>query len=543
MPVIQPAICVSPPVHRMRRAARILVLAAAVLLPGLASAQRAGGIYRAQLPDNPPSGSIWEETTTSTSRPFMGVFNNLVLFDIHAERNSLETIQPELATEWHWNEAQTELTFRLRPGVQWHDGRPFTARDVKCTWDMIRTGVSGTGDRMRKNPRRDLYANVREIRVQGEDTATFVLERPQPSLLMVLAGGQAPVYPCHVSARDMRNAPIGTGPFRFVEFRPGQFIRFERNANYWRPNRPYLDGMVWNIMPNRSTAALAFAAGDLEMLDVTTHALPELMRQAPQARCIPLGPVCQNNLLLSQNRRPFEDLRVRQAVTLALDRRAILQILGGEGAIGGAMIPPPAGEWGLPPEILSGLPGYGEDVEANRAAARDLMRAAGYSAENPLRIKIATRNYPNYRDMAVLVIDHLKHIYIEAELDTVDTSQWWAKLSRRDFDIGVNMNCVVTDDPDDALISNYSCRSPSNATGYCNPEVETLLGQQSAERDPIRRRSMVRQIDQLLQRDVARPITVYTSHVFCSPPTVRNYGFPRNTNSNTTRYEDVWLDR
>src|SRR5262249_24145954 len=142
------------------------------------------------------------------------------------------------------------------------DGRSFTARDVKCTWDLL-TGKSG--DKLRVNPRGSWYGNLEEVTTEGDGQVAFVLKRPQPSLIALLASGFAPVYPCHVSPGDMRNHPIGTGPFKFVEFRPNEGIRVTRNSDYWRKGRPYLDGIEYTIIPSRSTALLAFEAGKFDM--------------------------------------------------------------------------------------------------------------------------------------------------------------------------------------------------------------------------------------------------------------------------------------
>ena len=160
--------------------------------------------------DSPPSGSIHEEATICAVAPFMGVFNNLVLFNQHEKQNRLDLIEPELAESWKWNDDYTRVNFRLRQGVKWHDGKPFTANDVKCTWDML---LGKSGEKLRLNPRKAWYRNLDEVTVDGDSGVTFVLKRPQPAFLMLLATGMSPVYPCHVPARDMRTHPIGTGPF------------------------------------------------------------------------------------------------------------------------------------------------------------------------------------------------------------------------------------------------------------------------------------------------------------------------------------------
>ncbi len=125
----------------MKRGLRVLSVVGGLLaVSGAAQtafAQMAGGILKMYDPDSPASMSILEEVTPVATGPMMGVFNNLVLFDQHVKQNSLQSIVPDLATGWTWNEDGTELTFPLRRGVKWHDGKPFTAKDVQCTWDLL----------------------------------------------------------------------------------------------------------------------------------------------------------------------------------------------------------------------------------------------------------------------------------------------------------------------------------------------------------------------------------------------------------------------
>src|SRR3954471_21630338 len=117
--------------------AAALVLAASSLHSSTALAQKSGGILRITHMDNPPSASIHEEATISTVMPFMSVYNNLVVFDPESKQNRPDRIVPDLATEWAWSADGNDLTFKLREGVKWHDGKPFTSADVKCTWDML----------------------------------------------------------------------------------------------------------------------------------------------------------------------------------------------------------------------------------------------------------------------------------------------------------------------------------------------------------------------------------------------------------------------
>ena len=222
-----------------------------------AAAQKSGGILKMYDPDSPPTMSILEEATIGSQAPMMGVFNNLVMYDQHVPQNSLSSIVPDLATGWSWNEDGTALTLPLRKGVKWHDGKPFTAADVKCTWDLL---METGSDKLRFNPRKSLYKNLDHVSTTGDYEVTFQLKRPQPGFLNVLAGGFSSIYPCHVPAAQMRQHPIGTGPFKFVEFKQNESIKVAKNPDYWKPGLPYLDGIEYTIIKDPSTAVLAFIA-------------------------------------------------------------------------------------------------------------------------------------------------------------------------------------------------------------------------------------------------------------------------------------------
>jgi peptide/nickel transport system substrate-binding protein len=231
-------------------------------------------------------------------------------------------------------------------------------------------------------------------------------------------------------------------------------------------------------------------------------------------------------------------------MALAMDRKAFVDILTeGKGDVGGAMLPLPEGNWGMPPEVQSNLTGYGGDVAARRAEARKIMEGLGYSAAKPLKVKISTRNIAIYRDPAVILIDQLKQIYIEGELDVVETPLWHAKVARKDYAVGMNLTGVAVDDPDSNFVENYTCKSERNYTKYCNPEVEKLIDEQSGITDLAKRKEMVWKIEGLLAADLARPIIYHDRAATCWWPHVK--GFVQHSNSiyNSWRLENVWLDK
>jgi peptide/nickel transport system substrate-binding protein len=519
-------------------------LLVASLLGGTALAQKSGGILKVHHQDSPASMSIIEEATYSTVVPMMGVFNNLVLYKQDEPQNSLKSIVPDLATSWSWSEDGTELTFKLRQGVRWHDGKPFTAADVKCTYDLL---LGKAQEKLRLNPRKAWYRNLEEVSTKGDDEATFHFRRPQPAFIALLASGYSPIYPCHVSPREMRTHPIGTGPFKFVEFKANESIKVARNPDYWKPGRPYLDGIEYTIVPNRSTAILAFIAGKFDMTwpyIVTVPLLKDIEAQAPQAVCQMRTQNGSANLLVNREKPPFDSADLRRAMALALDRQSFIDILTeGQGKIGGAMLPPPEGIWGMPPELLRTIPGYDPDVQKNRSEARKIMETLGYGSDKRLAIKVSTRNVANFRDQAVILIDQLKEIYIDAQLETIETANWHAKVTRKDYTVAQNNTGSGVDDPDQQFYENYACGSDRNYSGYCNPELDKEFDRQSMEADQEKRKKLVWEIDRKLQEDAARPIIFHNRGATCWQPRVKGLTMMVNSIYNGWRMEDVWLDK
>ncbi len=528
------------------RLAVVLPLLAFVLAGGVeeAVAQKAGGTLRVYHRNNPPSASILEEATVDVTMAYMPVFNNLVIFDQAKQHESADTIVPDLATSWSWDDTKTKLTFKLREGVKWHDGQPFTAKDVQCTWNML-AGKLENAD-FRRNPRKIWYFNLNEVTINGDYEATFNLKAPQPAFLLLLASGYSPVYSCHVPPAQMRTKPIGTGPFKFVEFKRGDSIRLEKNKDYWKKDRPYLDAIDIKIIENRSTRILAFTSGEFDLTfptDITPPLMKDLKSQAPNAVCQTFPSGVSVNLIVNQTKPPFDNPSVRKAMALALDRQEFNTILyEGTAKIGGAMLPAPSGDWGMPKERLDQLAGYG-DVEKNRAEARKLMEAAGYSKSKPLSLKVSTRNIAVYRDPAVILIDQLKKIHMNAELENVDTPQWFPKVARKDYAVGLNLTGTSVDDPDNTLVENFTCKSERNYTEYCNAEVDKMIFAQSQELDKAKRKEMVWQIEKSLADDVARPIIVHDTGGTCWQPYVKGFTMHDNSIYNNTRFEDVWLDK
>ena len=507
-----------------------------------AMAQKAGGVLSATLRENPPSLSIHQESTISTVWPVMPIYNNLVIYDWKKAVEGPDTIVGELAESWSWDKTKTKLTFKLHKGVTWHDGKPFTSADVKFTFDLVR-GASSV--RMKTNPRDAYYANVKEIVTNGDHEVTFVLNRPQPGLLSIFATGYSPVTPAHIAPDDLRTTAVGTGPFKLQTFTPDQSLVLEKNPNYFRKGRPYLDGINFVIIKARPSRTAALQAGQVDIAfptETNEAAYSTLKSAVPSMQFQKVAQAVGDNIIMNLKKAPFDNLKVRQAVSMAMDRSAMIKsVHQGLAVPGGANVPPPYGVWGLSVKELASLPGYG-DPEKNKAQARKLLASLGYTKDKPLKVTVSTRAIAIYVDTASWAIDQLKQVGIEGTLEQIETGNWHSKITRGEYEMGINLTGVGPDDPDANFYENYSCESPRNVTFYCNPEVEKLFEQQSMETNPKKRLQLVHDIDKRLQMEVARPWMAHRLDYFAAHAYVKNLVAHHNA-YNFGRMENVWLDK
>jgi len=196
----------------------------------------------------------------------------------------------------------------------------------------------------------------------------------------------------------------------------------------------------------------------------------------------------------------------------------------------------------MPPELLKELPGYDPDIEKNRTEARQIMQKLGYGSGKSLPIKVSARDLPPAHNTAVLLIDQLKQIDIDGELEIIDTSLYYPKMLRKDFTVGVNAQ-PGGPDPDPILDALYGCGSSVNWDHYCNLEVDKMIEQQSMESDTARRKQILWAIERKLAEDFARPIIYYNRFATCWQPWVKGPTMTVDSGINSNRREDWWLDK
>jgi peptide/nickel transport system substrate-binding protein len=528
-----------------QQAAHVLcagVLGVGLLFGGSAAAQKYGGVLRSVSFENPPSLSLHEETALSANWPIVPIYGNLIVFNPNKPVESNDDLVGELAESWAWSADGTRLTFKLRRGVTWHDGKPFSSADVKHTFDVAR---GASEKRFRLNPHKPWFSNIADIVTNGDFEVTFILKRPQPALIGLLASPFAPVIPAHIDPQELRSKAVGTGPFRLKELLPDQKIVLEKNPNFYVKGRPYLDGIEYYIIRSRPSRYAALQAHQIDAympLESTPQFRDSTKAMHPEMVVHVAAESISDNIIFNTKKPPFDNLKLRQAVNLALNRAEMIHsVLVGGGVAGGSMLPPPYAPWGLPPAETSKLPGY-RDATSDRAEARRLLAEAGYGPGNPLKFVVSTRAFDTYMETATWVVSVLKNVGIEATLEPVETVAWYVRIAKRDFVMGVNRTASAASDPDAVLRENYSCGALRNYAEYCNPEVETLLDKVSMETDGKKRLQLAWEIDRRIQADVINPTLAHRLSYYMHWPQVKGM-LPKNNSYNYGRFTDVWLDQ
>ena len=286
----------------------LLILVTAVFVTKPASAQSAkpkrGGILNSVLTGDPPGLLVHESATISNVWPMSPCYSNLVIFDPLKPLDSAETVIPELAERWSWQDNFRNLVLL-----------PAEERDVARRQAVHRRATSSTPStwsarrrtapaKMRTSPRKDWYANVEAIETPEPHTVVFRLKRPQPSLLLMFASGYSPVFPAHVPVADLRQRCVGTGPFRQKEYLRGQLIELERNPSYFVPDRPYLDGIRYTIIRERGRASPRCrpAVEAFMPLEMTKAMADAAKAQAPSLVITEVGQNGSDNVILNHKR-------------------------------------------------------------------------------------------------------------------------------------------------------------------------------------------------------------------------------------------------
>ncbi|WP_439572075.1 ABC transporter substrate-binding protein [Phreatobacter sp.] len=438
----------------------------------------------------------------STAGPLHAVaaslFNGLVALD--PDGNPV----PELAESWAFSNDGTTVTFRLRAGVEWHDGRPFTASDVRFTFEQVLF-------RLHARARAGLAPAVATISAPDDRTVVFQLKRPHPALLRQLDVTEAPILPRHVygegeiATHAANLNPVGTGPFRFESYRQGDQVVLVRNTRYFKPGLPHLDRLVFRVIPKAATQVNALSRGEIDMLQRVAPADVERLRSRPvtlmETRSAAGGANCIMTVSFNLQRPALADRRVREAFARTVDRQQILErVVFGQGRVAEAPIGSGIG-WAHAPGLLAG---YRPDI----AAANRLLDEAGLPRDaSGQRLTLDMLHFPAFARYSELMRQHLAQVGIALRVRTLDPAAFaQAVFTRRDFDIALISYCNGTD-PEIGVrrmvhSSTIGAVPFSNAAAYSNAEVDRLFDAASRTVDDRERGALYRQAQAIIARDL-----------------------------------------
>lgn len=457
----------------LRVLALILTLTLAFAVAQDAPPPQAGGEAVVAITAPPPG---WDPTVSTSQEIPRVVYNNVFEGLVRFDRTG--AIVPGLAESWEVSDDALSWTFKIREGVRFHDGTDLQLSDIVAKFERARDPESG-------HTHSEYYEAIAEIVPdEGANTVTFVLSSPRSSLLFDLARPDSIIYPA-AKAETQRSEPVGTGPFRFAGYVEGSEVRLERNPDYYVEGIPYLDAVTFRIMSDPNSRFAALQSGDIDLIGVALQ--PEQFVQLqgnPELKGTEGTATTEITLAMNNTREPFTDRRVREAVTRAIDKQAIVQgAMFGLGTVIGSHMSPSE------PYYVDLTETYPYDPER----ARELLAEAGYPDGFRVRFELP-EPYNIERRSGEVVAQQLAQVGIQVDLSVVEWGTWLQRIfTGGDYD----MTIIGHSEPRD--INVYG--NPDYYYHYDNPRVRELLDEAEAARSDAEANEKYQEIARIIAED------------------------------------------
>jgi len=478
---------------------------------GAAEAQGDGGTLRWALTPEPPSLVTAFNSAQMVQQISAKMMDGLVAYDKKLDP------QPSLATSWNVSDDGRAVTFKLRDGVKWHDGTPFTSADVKYTFEEI----------LRKHhPRgRATFANLESVETPDKLTAVFKLSKPSAYMMAALSASESPILPKHLyekgdpTTSPQLAAPVGTGPFKFAEWQRGKFIRLVRNPDYWVKGEPHFDALIVRFIPDAGARAVALETGELDLSGGDPVPLADLKRldALPSLDVTTEGYSMFGAMyyLEFNTRDPqFKDVRVRQAIAHAIDRDFVAKNTW-FGYATAATGPISAKQ---PKFYTDNVPRYA----FNTKRAEELLDQAGFPRKaDGVRFKIShdpANGSEEYRRFGEYFRQAMKVIGIDVELRLSDAATYQRRIWTDNAYQTTSYGIFTMPDPTIGLQRVYWSKNIkkgvpySNGSGYTSADMDALLEAGQTERDPAKRRDIWHKMQALAMTDLPIIPIINRSH-------------------------------
>jgi len=475
------------------------------------------------------------------------MFNNLVQLNIEYFESVANNVIGDLAKNWEISADGMTYTFYLRQGVKWHDGQPFTADDVVYSiekmMDPQRSRISG------------YFPAYKSVEKVDDNTVKIYTQYPSPTFLLELAGGYAVIQAKHLAGTDPKSTKflVGTGPFMFKEYKAEAHFEMLRNPNYFKKDKagrdlPYLDGIKIFIVTGAYSTD-AFIAGRVDILSPSQTLqfkadMDRVIKQVPNVKTFRMKAEYPYLFWFNLNYEPFKDWWVRRAISLVMSSEEILTAWTGDVSFG---LPGRGlfGEtWGISTDEVAKIMGWDKPYEDRIAEAQRLMKEAGYAEGFKVRMtyQAIAPGVASEAAFSVLADKLKRYLNIDCQLVGVPPAELFKLQAARDFEFFSSVIYALSTDPD-AFMPYFKCGESVNISGYCNPDIDTLWGAQSREMDPVKRRTIIRDIERTILKDLPILPGVFIVGNFVYYPHVKNLRFNANIYGPTIKFEETWLEK
>lgn len=473
----------------------VAIVALSSAASGQQATPKAGGTLNFAVTAEPPDYDCHASQTFATIHTIAPLFSYLIKLDPSQDGK----IVGDLAQSWTIAPDGLTYTFKLHDNVKFHDGSPLTSADVKATFDRIANPPEGVVSLRKSN-----MEDIKSVEAPDPATVVFKLRAANASMLDNLASP----FNCVYSAAKLKQDPkfpektaLGSGAFQMTEHVRGSYFAAKRFDGYFRKGLPYLDG--YRAVFVKTSAVVPGMLGgqfDVEFRGRTPSERDQLLSAPDAGRwVVHEGPWSTNNIVIfNTTKKPFDDPRVRRALSLAIDRwggNEALSKITFVKATGGFLRP--GYTYALPEAEVRKFPGYGSDIEKSRAEARQLLKEAG--AEN-LTIKLHNRNLAEpYTPVGVFVIDQWRRIGVKVEHTQVETAPFFGNLVEGKFDVAL----LPPSTPGDDATSQYlyyttNAKSPLSYARHNDTKLDELWDRQAREPDPDKRRPIIHEMERLM---------------------------------------------
>ncbi len=459
-----------------------------------------GGTLRYGVLSAPAHFDLHQSGTVSNIGAQAPMYDCLIRRDPHDG----QSIIPDLAQKWEVSPDGKKYTFQIRKGVKFHDGAELTANDVKATYERIVRPPKGV-----VIPRSSLFTAVGEIVVPDPYRIEFRLTEPRPQAFMLgaFASGWNVIVRKKTlddnqgNLRQVMNYP-GTGPFRHVSRQDKEVWIQERNPNYWNKGLPYVDRLeVYHLPPFSPELGSAFLSGKIDYARLLDPISWRKAKEMPGVTAAAFNQSVIQAFWMNQKKKPFQDVRVRRAIHLAMDRHVLVDVVKDTAPmqIGGFVYP--FHEASTPKAELEKRLGYQKDPKAAIQEAQKLMKEAGYG-QGLKGLDFVVREANTFKLWAVAIQAMLKEtLNIECNLRVVQISQWFEEAAAGNFDLAISAIVSSVMDPSDYFEAWYGKNGPQNYAGWTNEQFHSLAHQIEREVDDNKRKILIRQAEGILEND------------------------------------------